>query len=409
MIEGQTVACGACGSGRLDTVLDLGRQPVSSHFTTAPRAPVIERELALSVCPGCGVVQLARPFPFRELVPPFDWITYREPEDHLDGVVDRIRALPGVGIQSKVAGLSFKDRSTIERLGRSGMVDARVLDLHRDLGACSPNANIESVAGLFTTDLGRALSAKSGPAHVVIARHVVEHAASCRQFLAALRELTAPDGYLVIEVPDCTANLVRQDYGMIWEEHCYYFTPRTLSRIMTDAGFSLLGVDIHAYPFEDVIVAYARKMGAAVPADAPKDAGAVAREVEAARRYGAAFPDWTDRYGKALGRLTADGRRLAAYGAGHLTCAFLHFHHLSPYFDCVVDDTPEKQGLHLPKSGVPIVSRDRLDADRIAACLFGLGPKTEDKIVAGNEAYARAGGKFYSMLVDSGRSIRSLM
>jgi len=409
MIERGAIACGACGSGRVEIVLDLGRQPVSSHFTAAPRGPVVEHPLALSVCTDCGVVQLERPFPFRDLVPPYAWITYREPEDHLDDVTARIRALQGIGGHSKVVGLSFKDRSTIERLGRAGVADARILDLRRDLGADSPNANIESVAGLLTTDLAATLIGQSGPADVVIARHIVEHASSCRHFLAALGKLLAPGGYLVVEVPDCTANLARQDYAMIWEEHCYYFTPRTLSRIMADAGFALLGVDVHAYPFEDVIVAFARKAGVTVPAGAPTDVGVVAGEVEAAHRYGAAFADWTDRYGKALGRLTADGRRLAAYGAGHLTCAFLHFHGLAPYFDFVVDDTLEKQGLHLPKSGLPIVPRDRLDAGRIAACLFGLGPKTEDKIVAANEGYLRAGGQFYSMLVDSGRSIRGLL
>lgn len=408
MNEEQTIACSACASGRLDMVLNLGRQPVSSHFTRAPRAPAIEHDLALSVCPSCGVVQLERPFPFEDLVPPFDWITYREPEDHLDEVAEKIFRLPGIGNRSKVVGLSFKDRSMTERLVRSGIADACILDPRRDLGADSPNANIESVAGRLTTAVSQGLARRCGPADVVLARHVVEHSSSCRRFLAALGELVRPGGYLVIEVPDCAANLARQDYAMIWEEHSYYFTARTLPKVITDAEFSLLGVDVHPYPFEDVIVAYARK-GGAKSSVATMDTRPIAAEVEAARRYGAAFAEWTDRYGQILGRLTADGRRLAAYGAGHLTCAFLHFHDLAHHFDFVVDDTPEKKNLHLPKSGIPIVPRERLDANRIAACLFGLGPNTEDKIVAANENYLRAGGKFYSMLVDSERSIRGLM
>jgi hypothetical protein len=107
--------------------------------------------------------------------------------------------------------------------------------------------------------------------------------------------------------------------------------------------------------------------------------------------------------------MTADGRKLAAYGAGHLTCAFLHFHGVAQHFEFVVDDTPQKQNLFLPKSGLPIVPRDRLTADRIAACLFGLSPQSEDHVISKNKAYLESGGKFYSIFADSKRSIRALL
>jgi hypothetical protein len=400
--------CGACRSGNMEVVLDLGKQPVSSHFTARSGDPVVERDLALSVCCDCGVVQLARPFPFRDLVPPFDWVTYREPEDHLDAVVEKIRGLPGVNVRSHVLGLSFKDRSTAERLFHIGHQDVRMLDLYQDLNADYPNANIESVSGLLSVDLARQLAAQKGPADILIARHVVEHSASCWRFLAALRELLAPEGYLIIEVPDCMGNLMRQDYAMIWEEHSCYFTAKTLPQVLARTGFSVLGFDVHSYPFEDVIVLYARKTERALSAPDVVEADVVGQSVEIARKFGAAFTDCTGRYNAVLRQLTSDGKKLAAYGAGHLTCAFLHFHDLAAYFEFVVDDTLQKQNLYLPKSGIQIVSRDRLDAERIAACMFGLGPQTEDKIIAKNRAYLAAGGQFFSMLADSKRSIRNL-
>jgi C-methyltransferase C-terminal domain/Methyltransferase domain len=368
----------------------------------------VERDLALSVCANCGVVQLERPFPFRDLVPPFDWITYREPEDHLDGVAARIRALPGVGARSRLVGLSFKDRSTVERLAGLGLHEARMLDPYRDLGADYPNANIESVAGLLTTGLARELG-RSSPADIVIARHVVEHAPSCGHFLSALRELLTPDGYLVIEVPDCSGNLARQDYTMIWEEHSYYFTAKTLPQVLARAGFSVLGFDVHPYPFEDVIVLYAQKTERAPTPAHFIGPEVLARNNEIARDFGTAFSSWSRRYAGLFGKMTSDGRKLAAYGAGHLTCAFLHFHGLAEYFDFVVDDTPQKQNLFLPKSGIPVVPRDRLTADRIAACLFGLSPQAEDQVISKNQAYVESGGKFYSIFADSERSIRALL
>jgi hypothetical protein len=55
------------------------------------------------------------------------------------------------------------------------------------------------------------------------------------------------------------------------------------------------------------------------------------------------------------------------------------------------------------------VSRERLNAREISACLFGLSPHLEDKIIANNAAYSEGGGRFYSMLADGSRSIRRLM
>src|SRR5580692_5493606 len=196
-----TMLCSVCSSGRIDTVLDLGLQAVSSHLTTQPGEAVIERALRLAVCGNCGVVQLEEPFPFRDLVPPYDWITYREPEGHLDATVDKLGGLPGIDARSQVVGLSFKDRTTLERLGRKGFQNIGLLDPYADLGANYPNANIESIPGLMTPEIARALAHARGPADVVIARHVVEHAELFRGFLAALAELVMPEGYLILEVP----------------------------------------------------------------------------------------------------------------------------------------------------------------------------------------------------------------
>jgi hypothetical protein len=196
---------------------------------------------------------------------------------------------------------------------------------------------------------------------------------------------------------------------MIWEEHSYYFTATTAPQILARAGFSLLGFDIHPYPFEDVIVLYARKTKRAPGSKHFMGADVLTRNNETAHNFGAAFADWSRRYAELFGKMTADGRKLAAYGAGHLTCAFLHFHGVARQFEFVVDDTPQKQNLFLPKSGLPIVPRDRLTPDRIAACLFGLSPQAEDQVISKNQAYLESGGKFYSIFADSKRSVRALL
>jgi hypothetical protein len=400
--------CLICGSPQVETLLEFGPQAVSSHFGKASTVAAVEHDLAFAGCKHCGVMQLAAPFPYRDLVKPYEWITYREPETHLDAVVETICRIPGIDRDSAVAGITFKDKTTLDRLRGRGFDRIWSLDPRADLGASDPNADIESVQALLTPAKAAEIVAKRGRVDLLIVRHIAEHAEAPRRFLQALSTLLAPGGVMVIEVPDCTANLARQDYSMIWEEHALYLTRETAPQILAPAGCTGIGLEVHPFAFEDVIVLYARKSSdTELPVET--DPAASDRSLALARDYSSAFDGWTAQYHRLFDDLTKGGRRLAAYGAGHLTCAFLNFHDLAGYFAFVVDDTPQKQGLFMPKSRLPIVPRSRLNADEISACLFGLAPDIEDKVIANNAGYVKAGGAFYSMFVDSPRSIRTLL
>lgn len=402
------VRCRLCERKEAEVVLDLGRQPVSSHFTAVAGAETVQSPMALSACRHCGLIQLAEPFPYRTLTPPYDWMTFREPEKHLDDAVERLIRIEGVHRNARVLGLSVKDKTTIDRMERLGFANTRTLDVYKDLGADYPNASIESVYALMTADKARALAARDGQVDVLIARHVLEHADEPKAFLEALKLLLSPGGILLLEVPDCRGNLEKQDYCMLWEEHASYFTPDTLSPLLACVGLLDEGSAIYPYPFEDVIVLAARKPAQTGEASVAFDTAAAARNLALARAYGEAFEGWTKQYEALFDRLTADGRKLATYGAGHLTCAFLNFHGLARYFDVAIDDTPVKQGLHLPGAALTIAPNAALDAKRIAACLMGFGPEVEDKVIAKNAHFTAGGGTFYSMFADSPRSVRKL-
>ena len=277
--------------------------------------------------------------------------------------------------------------------------------LFRSLDAPA-NAGVESIQALLTPARARAIVERNGPADFLIVRHIVEHAEKPWQFMAALGALLAQDGYLVIEVPDCRGNLERQDYSMVWEEHALYFTPETLPQVLAAAGCAAVAVEVHPFAFEDVIVLYARKISAEAP-HLKTEPAVVARNANLAEDYGAAFEIWTDRYRRLFDEWTTNGKQLAAYGAGHLTCAFINFHGLADYFAFVVDDTPHKQGLYLPKCKLPIVSRSHLAASDVDRVLFGLAPEIEPKVIANNPEFVARGGQFYSMFVDSPRSVRN--
>src|SRR5262245_9670712 len=170
------MTCQVCRTPTVDPALDVGAHPVSSHFLTSRSAPEKAHPMVLGQCSSCGTIQLIEPVPHHALVPPYDWLAAREPEEHLDETVDRIMALPGVTTSSVVAGLTSKDDTTLDRFRGQGFTNVWRVELEADLGITNPCANIETVQKLATPQSMARIAARRGLADVLIVRHIIEHA-----------------------------------------------------------------------------------------------------------------------------------------------------------------------------------------------------------------------------------------
>ena len=98
----------------VDTLVDFGRQPPSNQFLRSDERDTDLHRLELGQCSVCGLVQLVDPMPAGTVRTHFSWLTYNEPEGHLDTLVERLKALPGIGSETLIAGLTYKDDSTTQ-------------------------------------------------------------------------------------------------------------------------------------------------------------------------------------------------------------------------------------------------------------------------------------------------------
>jgi len=188
-------------------------------------------------------------------------------------------------------------------------------------------------------------------------RHVLEHIPRPRSFLAALRRtLREPEALLYIEVP--SAGFVIRD-GSVWDviyEHCSYFTPDSLVRIVTDSAFDVLYCrETYGGQF---LALEARPAGNTPP---PVAASGTADEwCEQVLRFGQTLAErrrtWTDR----LAAAHASGKRIALWGAGAKAVSFLNLVSVVESIAYVVDLNPAKHGSFVAGSGHPIVSPDYL-------------------------------------------------
>ena len=396
--------CHICQQPAVSELLDLGNQPVSNRFLTSSTVAEDTYPIVVGQCSACGTVQISDPLPAEALKPRFDWIVYREPEDHLDSLADTLSQLPGITPEASIGGISYKDDPLLERLRQRGFTQTWRLNPATDLGIDDPRAGIEIIQHRLTPESARAIATRYGKTDLLIVRHILEHAHQLRNFAAALRELLTPQGYIVFEIPDCERSLDHCDYTTIWEEHVIYFTPETFRNCFAFNGFSLVHFESFPYPFENSLVG----IGQAQPdlKTASPSTEALQHELQRGESFSQGLAKRRDKLHKFLSDYRENNGSLALLGAGHLCCAFVCFLELTEYFEFVVDDNSHKQGLFMPGCRLPIYPSSALADKNIRLCLLSLSPDREAKVVQKNPAFLAKGGEFASIFPASERAIK---
>jgi hypothetical protein len=92
---------------------------------------------------------------------------------------------------------------------------------------------------------------------------------------------------------------------------------------------------------------------------------------------------------------------MVIFGAGHLSCAFVSFSGVADAIECVLDDTPHKQGMFLAGTRLPIVATDALAPGQAGLCLMAVHPSVEEKVFARLAPLREAGWETKSIFPDS--------
>ena len=392
-------ACFVCRSDKLAPLIDIGPQPISNRFLHAPGDPEERYPIALEQCEACGLVQIDRPVPAAALVPPYDWIAYNEPEGHLDGLVDILMSLPGIAAGSVAGGVSSKDDSTLARLERKGLETWR-LDLREDLGVSELSGQgVETVQDRLTPERADNIVQRRGRADVLLVRHILEHSSRPPDFIEALKRLVTPTA------TSCRgAGLQPRDgrlrlYDDLGGTHALLHARHVRQTFRSPASHRTHGeLSVRSKLARRDRDRSIERRGVESPAVVRASAGAGRRsgEFSGAAREGQMVP----------ARAPRSRGPIALFGAGHLACTFVTVFDVADMIECIIDDNPNKRGLYMPGSGLPIVGSSALRDDGISLCLLSLNPIGEEKVIGNHQAFVDRGGVFASIFPASAHAMR---
>jgi cupin fold WbuC family metalloprotein len=393
--------CNICPEGEVDKLLEMGSQPVGHKFLPTLETTEIKCPLSLGICPQCGTVQLTDRFLEKDLEPIYSWVKYNEPEGHLNELTQVIKSLPGLKLNSAIAGLSFKDDSLLDRLRKEGFTEVQTINYPK------ANLGVETIQKILHPATAQDITSKQGKFDLILARHILEHVYNWQQFMETIRLLLNPGGYVVFEVPDSSPIFINYDYASIWEEHVTYFTETTFKNSLSFFQFSIHQSLTYSSLIENVLVAITQHDSSSDHQIKPHypSSDQLSSEDKQVRNFTSQFLNHKQ---KIKSYFSKNSKRIALFGAGHIACSFINLFDLKEDLLCVIDDDPHKQNLYMPGSKLPIKNSTTITKDNLDKVIFALNPELENKIMLKFQDFIDEGGSFHSITPISKISILPL-
>jgi hypothetical protein len=369
-----------CGSTSLAQVVDLGSTPPCELFLTAEQLaePELTYPLCLRVCTACWLAQIP------PLITPQDTFTeyayfssysdswVRHARDFVDAAIDRV-GLAG-GVDSADAGgfvveVASNDGYLLQHVVERGI---RCLGIEPsvNVGQAARDRGVPTLTEFLTPDTGAAVRAKHGPADLVVANNVYAHIPDVIGFTMGLRALVADDGWVSIEVQHLLTLIELNQYDTIYHEHFQYYTVASAQRALATGGLAL--VDVELLPTHGGSIRLWARPEEIAGEPSSRVADVLAMEKAAGLHELSGYQQFATRVARVRRELlqfltgaAERGELVVGYGAPGKGNTLLNHCGIRPdLLPYTVDRNPYKHGRFTPGTRIPVLSPERIAADR---------------------------------------------
>lgn len=346
--------CPNCGGNRPRFFHRIADVPVNSCLLYENRKGAIDLpcgNIDMTFCPDCSFVYNAAWRPERT--------TYNANYEETQEFSDTFS--------------TYQKRQAMDLLTRYGVIGKEIVEIgcgkgeflsllcelgrNRGVGydpSFVPNRRNASPGVEFKRELFTSSTSQSPP-DLVCCKMTLEHISETRLFVENIRRIASPErGTVVcIQVPDVRRILSEAAFWDVYYEHCSYFSPTSLQRLLGDAGFDVLRIETGFGEQYLTIEARAARTPAA-PADSARSDrtddlhAAVSRYADMATR---SIAGWSG-----LLHLAARmGKRTVLWGSGSKAVAFLSAVGADAEIEYLIDINPYRWGKFVPGSGKQIM------------------------------------------------------
>jgi 2-polyprenyl-3-methyl-5-hydroxy-6-metoxy-1,4-benzoquinol methylase len=344
--------CLCCGSEKLQTILDLGNQPLANSYLKSADEDELTFPLALNYCKNCTHLQLTHAVNPDLLFKHYLYVsgTTQTLRDYFDFFVKNAEEYFHSPNTKKVLDIACNDGSQLDSFKKFGYQTYGIDPAENLYELSSKNHNV--ICDYLTKDSIVQFGTKFD---IITAQNVFAHNTYPKEFLEICRDNLNDDGLIFIQTSQ--ANMV--EYGQfdtVYHEHISFFNPESMLTLAKSVDLKLVNVEktnIHGTSFLFVL--------------AKKDSDYfILYDIEKEQRQTLEIVEnFSSRAKNTIEDLqikmkTRSDQLIVGYGAAAKGNTVLNFGQIK--FDYIVDDNPLKQGLYTPGMRIPIVSLDHINS-----------------------------------------------
>ena len=396
--------CRFCDTALEQVFVDLGMSPIANDYVPAERANSMEPfyPLKVYVCHECLLVQLpavqSADAIFRDDYAYFSsvsasWVA------HARRYVDQVSERFGLDSGSRVVELASNDGYLLQHFVARG-VPVLGVEPCGGVADAAIAKGIPTVKAFFGVDLAKRLVAEYGRADLVLGNNVLAHVPGLNDFVAGMRELLAPAGFITMEFPHLMRLMEMNQFDTIYHEHFSYFSFVAVCRLFAHHGLSVF--DVEELPTHGgSLRIYARHAADESKATTPAVDDLLEREraagffdLEHYRGFESRVHRTKRELLKFLVAAKEAGKRVVGYGAPAKGNTLLNYCGVrGDFIDYTVDRAPSKQGTLLPGTRIPVHAPERIFETKPDYVLI-LPWNIREEIMANMAAVRDWGGRF---------------
>lgn len=357
--------CRFCGEDLNKTFINLGAQPLSNSYVSDEKQPENIYPLHVWVCGNCKLVQLEEYETPEEIFSEYSYFSsysdswLKHAKEYTDYMVERF----GFNDKSHVVEIASNDGYLLQYFIEKG-IPVLGIEPAKNVAAVAEQKGVTTLSEFFGVALAKKL-AKKQKADLLLGNNVLAHVPDINDFVEGMHVLLADDGIITMEFPHLLQLIANNEFDTIYHEHFSYLSFSVVNQIFAVHGLKIFDVEeLETHGGSLRIFACHNNLN---KYDISKSVAEMLRREETACLLDmTAYTHFEKRVQQTkrdllslLIQLKNAGKNIVAYGAAAKGNTLLNYCGIgTDFINYVVDKNPNKQGVFLPGSRIPVLAPD---------------------------------------------------
>ncbi|PPR48327.1 MAG: hypothetical protein CFH18_00079 [Alphaproteobacteria bacterium MarineAlpha5_Bin8] len=240
--------CRISGSKELNSIIDLGKQPLANSLKKTVDENELKYPLSISFCPKSFLVQLDQTINKNILFDDYIWLTGTSisaknyAQTFSENVVNKLN----ISKSEFIVEIASNDGTFLKSFFNKGYKNILGIDPASNLADIANKNGIPTLPEYMNSDTANNIVSKYQKAKIVIARNVIPHVSDILEVIKGFTILMQDDGYGIIEFHNAKTILEDLHYDSIYHEHLFYFSIKSITFLLN--SFDLFPFDISYSP-----------------------------------------------------------------------------------------------------------------------------------------------------------------